>query len=114
VAGLIRTAARSGDLAARYGGEEMVLVLPETPRPIGAAIADAIRRAVARCNTSAGHAAIAVTISIGVACLEPGGPLRQPDHLLKAADVAVYAAKKGGRNCVKVFTPPAAPARHVA
>jgi diguanylate cyclase (GGDEF)-like protein len=114
VAQLVRTAARTGDLAARYGGEEMVLLLPDTPRTIGAAVAEAIRRAVSRANTSDGKTQIPVTISIGVACLEAGGPLRQPEHLLKAADVSVYAAKKGGRNCVKVFTPPTVPAREVA
>jgi PleD family two-component response regulator len=50
-----------------------------------------------------------VTVSIGVAVLEPPNtPFRAPAHLLKAADLAVYAAKHGGRNCVKVFAMPAA------
>jgi len=45
-----------------------------------------------------------VTISIGVACYEPpASPLKAPAHLVKAADLAVYAAKHGGRNCVKIF-----------
>jgi PleD family two-component response regulator len=44
-----------------------------------------------------------VSASIGVATLEPGGPLKSAPHLIKAADMAVYAAKHGGRNCVRVF-----------
>ena len=44
---LLCNAARARDLAARYGGEEMVLVLPDTPRPAAAAVAESIRRAVA-------------------------------------------------------------------
>jgi len=114
VAMMIRKQARSGDLAARYGGEEMVLIMPNTPRELGAKAAEEIRCAVARHNTSVGKSPIVVTISIGVACMEPDGPLRRPEHLLKAADVAVYAAKKAGRNCVKIFVPPAASKRAVA
>jgi PleD family two-component response regulator len=49
-----------------------------------------------------------VTLSIGVATFEPGSPLKQPAHLIKAADMACYAAKNAGRNCVKVFTLPGA------
>jgi diguanylate cyclase (GGDEF)-like protein len=101
---LLKAAARPQDLPARYGGEEMALILPGTTRVTGAAIADAIRRAVAAKPVVCENGKIPVTISIGVASLEPGSPFKAPGHLLKAADMAVYAAKHGGRNCVKVFS----------
>jgi diguanylate cyclase (GGDEF)-like protein len=101
---LLKTAAREQDLPARYGGEEMALILPGTSRVTGAAIADAIRRAVAAKPIVCEQTTIPVTISIGVATVEPGSPFKIPAHLLKAADLAVYAAKHGGRNCVKVFS----------
>ena len=101
---LIATAARPTDLAARYGGEEMVLVLPGTPRVIASVIAETIRRAIAAKPVAAGKKELPVTASFGVAALEPGTPFTEPAHLMKAADMAVYAAKKGGRNCVKVWS----------
>ena len=48
--------------------------------------------------------AIPVTASIGVACFEPGSPIKAAAHLIKAADLALYNAKHSGRNCVKVFS----------
>jgi diguanylate cyclase (GGDEF)-like protein len=107
---LVGSAARPTDLAARYGGEEIVLVLPKTNRPIAAAIAETVRRAVAANPINIGTMDLPITASIGVAVMEPATPFKQPAHLLKAADMAVYAAKHGGRNCVKVFSlkqPPA-------
>jgi diguanylate cyclase (GGDEF)-like protein len=103
---LLRTAARSTDLAARYGGEEMSLVLPGTTKATAAAIAESIRRTVAAKPVQCEQVQLPITVSIGVATLEPGSPLTQPAHLLKAADLSVYAAKHGGRNCVKVFSLP--------
>jgi diguanylate cyclase (GGDEF)-like protein len=100
---LLRSAARAQDMAARYGGEEMALILPGTPRSIAAKIAETVRQAVAAKPIICDKQSIPITISIGVATLMPGGPLREPAHLLKAADMAVYAAKHGGRNCVKIF-----------
>ncbi|HTW95936.1 MAG TPA: GGDEF domain-containing protein [Tepidisphaeraceae bacterium] len=104
VAKILRTAARPQDLPARYGGEEMVLVLPGTSRVTGTAVAEAIRRAVEAKPVVNGKHKVPVTISIGVATAEPGGPLASAAHLIKAADMALYAAKRGGRNCVKVFS----------
>jgi diguanylate cyclase (GGDEF)-like protein len=101
---LLKSAARDKDLAARYGGEEMALLLPETPRAIGASIAETIRLAVSRQPISIGKQAIPVTVSIGVATVEPNSKMTDPAHLIKAADMAVYAAKHSGRNCVKIFS----------
>jgi diguanylate cyclase (GGDEF)-like protein len=105
---LLKSAARPQDLAARYGGEELCLVLPGTPKAVAATIAESIRRAIAAKPVPIGKGALSVTASIGVATLEAGVPFREVGHLLKAADLAVYAAKKSGRNCVRVFTLPAA------
>jgi PleD family two-component response regulator len=45
-----------------------------------------------------------VTACIGVATLEPGSPFKDATHLLKASDLAMYAAKSAGRNCVRIFS----------
>lgn len=109
---LLKGAARAQDLAARYGGEEMALILPGTTRATGAVIAETVRRAVAAKPIDCEKVQLKITVSIGVASLEPDSPFREPAHLLKAADMSVYAAKHGGRNCVKVFSlkPAAKPA----
>jgi len=102
---ILASAARATDLAARYGGEEMALILPGTPRSIAAVIAESVRRAVAAKPVLVGNRELSLTASFGVAAVEPGVPLKAPAHLLKAADMALYAAKSGGRNCVKVWSP---------
>jgi diguanylate cyclase (GGDEF)-like protein len=108
LARMLANATRAGDLAARYGGEEMVMVLPETTRATAAAIAESIRRSIAAKPINLGEVILPVTASIGVASLEPGTALgaamTSPTHLMKAADLAVYAAKHSGRNCVRVFS----------
>jgi diguanylate cyclase (GGDEF)-like protein len=104
---LLRTAARATDLAARYGGDELTLVLPGTGKSTAAAIAESIRRTVAAKPIQWEKQGVSATVSVGVATLEAESPLKQAAHLLKAADLALYAAKHGGRNCVKVFSLPA-------
>jgi two-component system cell cycle response regulator len=101
---LLKSAARPQDVAARYGGEEMCLILPGTSRAVAALIAESIRRAIAANPIPIGEMSLPVTASIGVACHEPDGPFRTPAHLIKAADLSVYAAKESGRNCVRVFS----------
>ena len=111
---LLKTAARPQDLAARFGGEEMVLLLPGAPRATAAAIAETIRRAIAARPVQAGSTVIPVTTSIGVATFEAGCRLTQATQLIKAADLALYNAKTNGRNCVRVFSIKPTPAKSAA
>ena len=90
---------RASDSLYRYGGEEFVILLPETDTQGALVAAESIRRKVADISVRLdGNQTITVTISVGVACF-PQDTDNQ-DELLKKADVAVYAAKNGGRNRV--------------
>lgn len=93
---------RPQDFVARYGGEEMVLLLPQTDLLGATLVAEAARVAVASMDIP--HAAAVagrVTISLGVAASVPG-PQDTEQTLLKAADAALYDAKAKGRNQVSV------------
>lgn len=93
----VREHLRQGDVCARYGGEEFVVVLPGAPLPKALEVAERVRQSVAQIpllSTPVVHA----TVSIGVATLESGQSL---ESLLQAADAAMYAAKRGGRNQVQ-------------
>jgi diguanylate cyclase (GGDEF)-like protein/PAS domain S-box-containing protein len=95
---------RSSDLLARYGGEEFVVVLPNTDSNGAERLAEQIRSAVQllvipHCGNSHG----VVTVSIGCATQKPGHDSIFTE-LLRAADGALYQAKSGGRNCVKVVS----------
>lgn len=92
---------RPGDLAARYGGEELAVLLPNTDVAGAAVLAERIRSAVRDLNIEhAGTADGFVTLSAGVDALSPSGRKEQPKELIQAADKALYAAKAGGRNRV--------------
>lgn len=107
VARLVKAAARTQDVACRYGGEELALVLPGTTRTTASAIAETLRRAIASRPVPIGpDQMLPVSASLGVATMEPGGPIHTAAQLIKAADVALYSAKKAGRNCVKVLALP--------
>lgn len=101
---LLKTIARPTDMAARYGGEELALVMPNTSKTVAATVAEKIRRAVSAKPLVLGTVSIPVTVSIGVAGVEHRLPFKEVAHFVKAADLAVYAAKHLGRNCVKVFS----------
>lgn len=97
---LARTRESDHPLAARYGGEELAVLLPATG-PAGARrIADAIREAVERTPIRDQGQEIRVTLSGGVASFPTHG--RTPRCLLTAADAALYSAKRGGRNRIEV------------
>lgn len=99
VAGAIRREARVLDHAARYGGEEMVLILPETDLAGALRMAERVRSAVAALRIPvAASKEIGVTVSLGVAGFPADAT--SGEALIAAADQALYAAKEAGRNRV--------------
>jgi diguanylate cyclase (GGDEF)-like protein len=95
------TPKRPGDLAARYGGEEIGILLPNTDAEGARAVAERVRRAVADMqfpHASSPHGI--VTISAGVAAMAPHRGGDTPAMLVEMADRALYAAKSAGRNRV--------------
>jgi two-component system chemotaxis response regulator CheY len=99
VAATISSGLRNGDSAYRYGGEEFLIVLPEQNAEAAANTADRLRRAVEDLGIPHANSPPVglVTISAGFAT---SAGMEDADALLKAADAALYAAKKAGRNRV--------------
>jgi diguanylate cyclase (GGDEF)-like protein len=96
------------DSVGRYGGEEFVVVLPETDRTHGVETAERIRAAVASRRLAPGEGDTRVTVSIGVAEFPTDGTT--VDAIIDSADRALYLAKQRGRNRVESTpTPPAGP-----
>jgi diguanylate cyclase (GGDEF)-like protein len=92
---------RPGDLATRYGGEELAILLPDTQVHGALAVAQSICDAVRGLNLAHEDSPKKiVTISLGVAALAPGRDQHTPRDLVKAADELLYAAKAGGRDIV--------------
>ena len=89
---------RSADIIARIGGEEFVLLLPETDLTRAIALAERLREAVAGFRLSTEERDIAMTISIGVAEADPS--IESLAELMRQADQALYRAKRSGRNRV--------------
>ena len=101
ISNILKASVRSVDHVGRYGGEEFIIILPETSRDESLALAERIRSAVEREGFPAGDGtAVRKTLSIGIA----GFPMdaSQPADLVKHADEALYRAKRTGKN--KVLT----------
>jgi len=96
----IRKSIRNIDLACRYGGEEFVIVMPETDMSVATMVAERLRRRIAGepFSIQNGSRQLDVTISIGIAAL--AGPADTAAAVLKRADTALYRAKRDGRNRV--------------
>ena len=96
----IRKSIRGIDLACRYGGEEFVIVMPETDLHVAGMVAERLRRSIAGepFAVNKGANRIEVTISIGLSTLELKG--EAVADVLKRADTALYRAKHDGRNRV--------------
>lgn len=106
VAGAVRDACRDADVAARYGGEELAVILPDTDAAGALVVAERIRRSVAGLGITHmgedGEQTLSVTLSLGVADLN--GAVRVEADLLRLADEALYQAKGSGRNQVACRT----------
>ena len=95
-----KASVREVDLVGRYGGEELIILLPETDRRTATRVAERLRASVAATPIKVSGNEIAVTVSIGVA--EKDENTLQLDTLIARADQAMYIAKHKGRNCVAV------------
>jgi diguanylate cyclase (GGDEF)-like protein len=93
----LRQQLRDVDLSARFGGEEFVLLLPDTDAPGARQVAEKVRLAVEEGTWGTVHPELAVTVSVGVAMLAPGD---DATDLLARADAMLYRAKQSGRNRV--------------
>ena len=101
----IETQVRVSDIAARFGGEEFVVLLPGTEIESGTLLAERIRKAVSATPIDIGDGnSITITVSIGVASVAPGQDVddlkTSGESLLARADVALYSAKSAGRDQV--------------
>jgi len=101
LADLLNNNKRLSDIAGRLGGEEFALILPEATIGSAATVADRLRRIVVDSAITAEKQRVSITISIGVSGCENGA--RTLDELIKQADVALYQAKRSGRNCIRRF-----------
>jgi diguanylate cyclase (GGDEF)-like protein len=95
-------ALRPGDIVARYGGEELAIILTEADTSAAATVAERARRAIEALGIPDGfRQGGVVTVSVGAATAlaRSGGTAGAPESLLSSADRALYAAKDAGRNC---------------
>jgi diguanylate cyclase (GGDEF)-like protein len=104
----LRSHCRDTDVLGRYGGEEFVLLLPEAGSH-ASETAERLRDEVARTPLETRAGPIEVTISVGVAHLQPADT--EPDTLLARADESLYRAKQAGRNRVVIHEEPSASGR---
>jgi diguanylate cyclase (GGDEF)-like protein/PAS domain S-box-containing protein len=107
IAARCQEAVRTMDIVGRYGGEEFVVLLPNTDQASAIEIAERVRRTIAATPIPTSAGPLALTVSLGVACWEPD--LADLVAAVDRADVALYAAKRAGRNRVRLWQgdPPA-------
>lgn len=97
---LLQRNIRGGDIACRYGGEEFLLILPDTPLGIATQRAEQILKQIRTLTIAYQDTSFHITTSIGVSALPSHG--HEVQHLIHAADEALYQAKNNGRNQVVV------------
>jgi len=98
-ADILRSCVRKQDLVARYGGEEVAILMPETPMEQAASVAERLRQALSSARISWRGQEIQLTASFGVVGT-PSLHVEDPSEMLRLADRALYRAKAAGRNQV--------------
>jgi len=101
---LLKSHIRSIDIAARYGGEEFALLLPNTDYEGAWTVAEKVRQEAETTLFLSSDKKPLVTASFGVASFVGSGA-ETPEQFVHCADMALYAAKKNGRNRVEVYLP---------
>jgi diguanylate cyclase (GGDEF)-like protein len=101
VAAMLRRSVRTEDIVCRYGGEEFLVVLPDTTLESVSERAEQVRESIAKLDLQhAGHALGKVTASFGISFSQDG--VLTPEILLRYADEALYESKRRGCNCVSL------------
>jgi two-component system cell cycle response regulator len=101
IAGRLTRRLRREDIMGRWGGEEFMVLAPDTGASGAAALADALRRAIAESPVQLEDRTLDITASVGWATWQHDSP----ENIMRRADAALYAAKAAGRNVVKGETP---------
>jgi diguanylate cyclase (GGDEF)-like protein len=112
VADTLKHGARTHDVICRIGGEEFLVICPDTDASAAGQCAERLRQAVGAMRIALGSTTLTLTISIGVAAMDAG--MSSPDSMIKASDQAVYAAKQAGRNRICVYRARSAAPIHAA
>jgi diguanylate cyclase (GGDEF)-like protein len=99
LADCLKKATRASDLVARYGGDEFVVLMPEMEQDYAVTVMERIRTSVQQITLPGGAS---ITISCGIV-ERSGERLESVDELLHCADLALYEAKRAGRNCVRTW-----------
>ncbi|WP_248747465.1 diguanylate cyclase [Pseudomonas sp. MWU12-2037] len=98
IASELRKRLRPGDFIARFGGEEFVLLVPDTSVTAGLKLTESLRAAIEACPFHFKGERVTITVSVGLSAFKTG---ERSDHALKRADEALYRAKNAGRNRIE-------------
>jgi diguanylate cyclase (GGDEF)-like protein/PAS domain S-box-containing protein len=98
---ICRSTIRETDIIGRTGGEEFAILLPETGLDAASLLAERIRSNVESSSVAFNHAILTYTVSVGVAVRDTED--LNIEKMLSHADKALYAAKKAGRNCIRIY-----------
>jgi len=96
----MKSCLRSNDIAARWGGEEFMIILPETDEEAAYLVAEKLRTQLCEQDICCSKDSLSVSMSIGMLQIDAGYNL---EDILNNVDDALYAAKRNGRNCTQIY-----------